>query len=301
MRDTFDKNWNDFLTKYGLRGNKWLSAYCFGSFCRALPETIREAIRQLPSKQRAKREREFDAPYFHIVIPCATKSAIETQFQYVYTHEKFREVQAQFRGKVNYIIKSMHSTLGFTTYEVVEQVSNSKFDKFMVTYDTVSRESKNIKRRHTHIKSSQDEPLLELRSKRFNDLVFWSHNICKFASESEELTEILHGAFDKVMDEMQEYQERSKGKSSLSREEAMLSDVNDLQSAPHVKRRGRPKNRLGSNLEKNISKVTKKKKKTAPSELNLLDSRSNIQSSYNLYNPPDMNYPRQDYMSFNFY
>ncbi|RYR49208.1 hypothetical protein Ahy_A07g035540 [Arachis hypogaea] len=52
--------------------------------------------------------------------------------------------------------------------------------------------SKNIKKRYTHIKSSQDEPLLEPRSKRFDDLVFQSHNICEFASESEEMTRILH-------------------------------------------------------------------------------------------------------------
>ncbi|RYR35656.1 hypothetical protein Ahy_A10g050788 [Arachis hypogaea] len=104
--------------------------------------------------------------------------------------------------------------------------------------------SKNIKRRHTHIKSRQDEPLLESRSKRFDELVFRSHNICEFASESEELTGILHRAFDKVMAEMQEYQERSKEKSSLSHEEATLSDVNNLQSPPRVKTRGRPKTRL---------------------------------------------------------
>ncbi|RYR02136.1 hypothetical protein Ahy_B06g080967 [Arachis hypogaea] len=203
----------------------------------------------------------------------------------------------------------MHCTLGFTTYEVVEQVSNSTFNKFFVTYDAVSPEvkcqcllfesrgilcrhslsvlsfkrvdnvapkyilerwSKNIKRRHTHIKSSQDEPLLELRSKRFDDLVFQSHNICEFTSESEELTRILHGAFDKVMAEMQEYQEISKRKILLSHEEGTLSDVNDLQSPPHIKTRGRPKNRLGSNLEKKISNAIKKKKKTAPSEIQLI-------------------------------
>ncbi|RYR33363.1 hypothetical protein Ahy_A10g047947 isoform B [Arachis hypogaea] len=98
----------------------------------------------------------------------------------------------------------MHYTLGFTAYEVVEQVSNSTFNKFVVTYDAVSHEvqcqcllfesrgilcryslsaltferSKNIKMRHTHIKSSQDEPLLDPKSKRFDDLMFWSHNIC---------------------------------------------------------------------------------------------------------------------------
>ncbi|RYR04649.1 hypothetical protein Ahy_B06g084423 isoform A [Arachis hypogaea] len=89
------------------------------------------------------------------------------------------------------------------------------------------------------------------------------------------------------MAEMQEYQVRSKGKSSLSHEEVMLSDVNDLQIPPRVRTRGRPKNRLGSNLEEKISNATKKKKKLAPSE-----------SSSSLYNAPDMNYPREDYRSF---
>ncbi|RYR58990.1 hypothetical protein Ahy_A05g024844 [Arachis hypogaea] len=177
----------------------------------------------------------------------------------------------------------MHSTLGFTTYKVVEQVSNSTFNKFLVIYDAVSREvkcqcllfesrgilcchslsvlsfervdnvapkcilerwSKNIKRRHTHIKSSQDEPILEPKSKRFNDLVFQSHNICEFASESEELTGILHRVFDNIMAEMQEYQARSKEK------------------------------------------------------LNLLDDGPMIQPSSSFYNAPDMNYPEEGYMSF---
>ncbi|KAL4344162.1 hypothetical protein AHAS_Ahas11G0150800 [Arachis hypogaea] len=161
-------------------------------------------------------------------------------------------------------------------------VSNSTFNKFVITYDAVSRDvkchcllfesrgilcrhslcvlsfervdnvalkyilerwSKNIKRRHTHIKSSQDEPVLEPRSKTFDELVFRSHNISEFASESEELTGILHRA-DKVMAEMEEYQERRKGKILLTHEEATLSNVNDLQSPPRIKTRGRPKNRL---------------------------------------------------------
>ncbi|RYR15920.1 hypothetical protein Ahy_B04g072879 [Arachis hypogaea] len=274
----------EFGKKYGLEGNKWLSA------------------------SKEQEEREFHAADFHTVILCAKKLAIEAQLQHVYTHEKFREVQAQFRGKVNCITRSIHSTLGFTTYEVIEQVSNSTFNKFVVTYDAVSRDvkchwflfesrgifcrhslsvlsfervdnvapkyilecwSKNIKRRHTHINSRQDEPLLGPRSKRFDELVFRSHNICEFTSESEELTGISHRAFDKVMAEMEEYQERSKRKSLLTHEEATLSSVNDLQSPPHVKIRGQPKNRLGSNLEKKISNAMKKKKKTAPSELKL--------------------------------
>ncbi|QHO23002.1 Protein FAR-RED ELONGATED HYPOCOTYL [Arachis hypogaea] len=205
--------------------------------------SLRQFVKQYDNclASKKQREREFDVADFHTVIPCTTKSAIEAQFQHVYTHKKFRKVQTQFREKVNCISRSMHSTLGFTTYEVVEKVSNSTFNKFLITYDVVSREvkcqcllfesrgilcrhslsilsfervdnvapkyilecrSKNIKRRHTHIEHSQDERLLEPRSKRFDDLVFRLHNICEFTSESEELTGILHRAFDNVMVEM---------------------------------------------------------------------------------------------------
>ncbi|XP_016185304.1 protein FAR1-RELATED SEQUENCE 6-like [Arachis ipaensis] len=224
-KESFDRNWNDFLMKYGLGDNKWLSG------------------------SREQRERELDAANFHTVIPCATKSSIEAQFQYVYTLEKFRKVQAQFRGKVNCITISTHSALGYTVYEVVEQVSNSTFNKFAVTYDRISAEvkcqcllfesrgilcrhslsvlsfervnkvspryilerwSKNVKRRHIHIKSGHDEFLLEPISKRFDNLVFRSQNICKFASEFEKLTAILHRAYDNVMVEMQEYKAKRK-------------------------------------------------------------------------------------------
>ncbi|RYR62079.1 hypothetical protein Ahy_A04g019419 [Arachis hypogaea] len=132
--------------------------------------------------------------------------------QRVYTHEKFREVQEQFRGKVNCIRKSTHSALGYT-------VSKSTFNKFAVTYD------KNVKRRHTYIKTSHDEPLLESRSKRFDNSVFWSQNICGFASKSEELTAILHRPYDNAMVEMQEHKAKSKEKCLLSHEDASLEDL----------------------------------------------------------------------------
>ncbi|RYR69428.1 hypothetical protein Ahy_A03g015969 [Arachis hypogaea] len=76
-----------------------------------------------------------------------------------------------------------------------------RVDKVTPKYILESR-SKNIKRRHIHIKNNQDEPLLESRSKRFDNLVFRSHNVCEFESESEELTEILHQTFDNVIVKM---------------------------------------------------------------------------------------------------
>ncbi|XP_015940948.1 protein FAR-RED IMPAIRED RESPONSE 1-like [Arachis duranensis] len=173
-KDAFDRNWNDFLLKYGLGRNKWLSElyedrhiwiqvyldhhfwagmrstqrsksiHSFFNKFITLNSSLRQFVKQYDNCLASieQRERELDAADFHTVIPCATKSAIEAQFQHVYTHEKFREVQAQFGGKVNCITRSMHSTLGFTTYEVVEQVSNSTFNKFVITYDAISREVK---------------------------------------------------------------------------------------------------------------------------------------------------------------
>ncbi|QHN81527.1 Protein FAR1-RELATED SEQUENCE [Arachis hypogaea] len=82
---------------------------------RSLRQFVKQYDNCLASREQA--EREFDAADFHTMISCATKSAIEAQFQHVYTHEKFKKVQAQFRGKVNCITRSMHFTLGFTTYE----------------------------------------------------------------------------------------------------------------------------------------------------------------------------------------
>ncbi|RYR29582.1 hypothetical protein Ahy_B01g054017 [Arachis hypogaea] len=305
-------NWNDFLLNFGLVDNKWLSdlyedrhiwvpIYLDHHFLAGMRSTqMSESMYSFFNKfitrnssliqfvkqydnclgSRAQAERESNAADFHTVIPCATKSSIEAQFQDVYTHQKFMEVQAQFKGKANCITRLTNSALGYSVYEVGEQVSSSIFNKFVVTYDSVAAEvkcqcllfesrgilcrhtlsvlsfeqvsqvspryilerwSKKVKRRHTHIKSSHDEPLLEPRSKRFDQLVFRSQNICEFASESEELTAILHCAYDNIMAEMESLKAKRKGTSSLSHEDANLESVNELQSPPRIRTRGRPK------------------------------------------------------------
>ncbi|RYR65788.1 hypothetical protein Ahy_A03g011708 [Arachis hypogaea] len=298
--DSFDRNWNDFLLNFGLADNKWLSGNVF--------------LKSAAEVEQA--ERESDAADFHTVIPCATKSSIETQFQDAYTHAKFREVQAQFRGKANCITRLKNSALGYSVYEVVKQVSSSIFNKFSVTYDSVAAEvkcqcllfesrgilcrhalsvlsfeqSKKVKRRHTHIKSSHDEPLMEPRSKRFDQLIFRSQNICEFASESEELTAILHRAYDNVMAEMEALKAKRKGTSSLSHEDANLESVNELQSPPRIRTRGRPKNRLGSKLEKQIANATKKKKTKVLSEINMFDAASAAHSNCSQYQGHLINY-----------
>ncbi|RYQ84721.1 hypothetical protein Ahy_B10g104194 [Arachis hypogaea] len=131
---------------------------------------------------------------------------------------------------------------------------------------------------HTHLKSNHNEPLLEPRSR---SLMIWC---------IEELTVILHRTYDTVMTEMQEYKAKSKEKCLLSYKDASLEDINELQSAPRVRIRGHPKNRLGLNTEKQIANTLKKKKKKAPSELNLLDGKLVVQLNFNLYYGQIMNY-----------
>ncbi|XP_057760983.1 protein FAR-RED IMPAIRED RESPONSE 1-like [Arachis stenosperma] len=171
-KDSFDRNWNDFLVNFGLADNKWLSdlyedrhiwvpIYLDHHFWAGMRSTQRsESMHSFFNKyitrnssliqfvkqydnclgSREQAERESDAADFHTVIPCATKSPIETQFQDAYTQAKFREVQAQFRGKANCITRLKNSALGYSVYEVGEQVSSSILDKFAVTYDSVTAE-----------------------------------------------------------------------------------------------------------------------------------------------------------------
>ncbi|KAL1360013.1 hypothetical protein AAHE18_04G147200 [Arachis hypogaea] len=246
---------------------------------------------------------------------------------------KFRKVQAQFRGKVNCITRLTNSTLGYSVYKVVKQVFSSTFNKFAVMYDSVAaqvkcqcllfesrgilchhslsvlsfervtkvspkyildRWSKNVKKRHTHIKSNHDAQLLAPRSKRFDKLVFRSQNICEFTSESEELTTILHCAYDNVVVEMEELKVKRKGTCSLSHRDDSLESVNELQSPPRVRTRRRPKNRLGSKLDKQIANTSKKKKMKALSELNLFYAASVVQPNSSQYHEHVINYHFRD-------
>ncbi|RYR37863.1 hypothetical protein Ahy_A09g042775 [Arachis hypogaea] len=178
-----------------------------------------------------------------------------------------REVQGspstiQRKGELHHKINALCSKL-------YEYVSNSKFNKFAVTYDRISAEikcqcllfeSRRILCCHslsalsfeggTHV--SRTATTSFYWSQEAKNLMIWyfGHNICEFALEFEELTAILHCAYDNAMVEMQRYKAKSKEKCSPSRGGT----------------RGRPKNRLGSKTEKQIANASKKKKTKTLSE-----------------------------------
>ncbi|RYR12338.1 hypothetical protein Ahy_B04g069879 [Arachis hypogaea] len=125
---------------------------------------------------------------------------------------------------------------------------------------------------------------------KFDELVFCSQNIYEFVSESEELTAILQRAYDNVMVKMESLKTKRNGTSSLSHEDANLESVNELQSPSRIRTRGRPKNRLGSKLDKQIANASKNKKTKALNELNLFDDASVVRSNSSQYQGCVMNY-----------
>ncbi|RYR02165.1 hypothetical protein Ahy_B06g080991 isoform A [Arachis hypogaea] len=108
--------------------------------------------------------------------------------------------------------------------------------------------------------------------------------------ESEELAANLHRVYDKVMVEIEELKVKRKGTCSLSHEDANLESVNELQSPPRIRTKGRPKNRLGSKLDKQIANASKKKKTKDLNELNLFDAASVVHPNSSQYQGRVMNY-----------
>ncbi|QHO11816.1 Protein FAR1-RELATED SEQUENCE [Arachis hypogaea] len=292
-KDSFDRNWNDFLLNFGLVDNKWLldlyedrhiwvPIYLDHHFWAGMRSTQRsESMHSFLTSLLPIIARLFNSSNNTIIASEAGSKQRENQMLQIFIRS--------YRVQPNPPLKlSFKMCTLIKIYEVGEQVFSSIFNNFMVTYDSVAAEK--VKRRHTHIKSSHDEPLLEPRSKRFDQLVFCSQNICKFASESEELTAILHHAYDNVMVEMESLKAKRKGTSSLSHEDANLESVNELQNPPRIRTRGRPKNRLGLKLDKQIANATKKKKTKALNELNLFDVASVVHSNSSQYQARVMNY-----------
>ncbi|MED6144569.1 hypothetical protein PIB30_016841 [Stylosanthes scabra] len=141
-----------------------------------------------------------------------------------YTNAKFREVQAQFREKANRMAIFMQRVTGFVVYDVLEEISSNRSSLFK-RVDSIppryilERWSKNIKRRHTSIKSSYDEPSLEQRNKNCDVMLSCSKVHCESASGCLVLTAMVHRAYHKLEADMKEYKAKSDVPSILTHED----------------------------------------------------------------------------------
>ncbi|RYR67149.1 hypothetical protein Ahy_A03g013416 [Arachis hypogaea] len=162
----------------------------------------------------------------------------------------------------------MQYALGYTVYEVVEQVCNSTFYKFAVTYDAISSKVK------------------------CQYLLFESRGILFHHSLSALSFEGVNKVSPRYLLELwnkNNTKPKAKKKCLLSHDDASLEHINEIQSLPWVRIRGCTKNRLGSNTEKQITNSAKKKKKNALSKLNLFYGGSVVQSNSSHYHGHIMN------------
>ncbi|MED6136305.1 hypothetical protein PIB30_054792 [Stylosanthes scabra] len=114
-------------------------------------------------------------------------------------------------------------------------------------------QNKAVKRNHTSIRSSYDEPVLDERGVLYKGLLDRSIEISEFGSEYKGLAAILHRAYDKAYAEMIAFKAKEKGdKTVMTHQEGSLDGMNDLHSPTHVKSRGCPRKRLGSTFENKL-------------------------------------------------
>ncbi|QHO40276.1 Protein FAR-RED ELONGATED HYPOCOTYL [Arachis hypogaea] len=193
---------------------------------------------------KEQQEREADVEDYKSIIPCATNSLIEKQFQGAYTNAKFKEVQKQFRKKANCILHLMKAVSTSKVYSILEDVSTSKERVYEVNYNAETKDitcmcqmfesrgilcrhslvvlghervreiprryildrwSKLVKRRHSDIKSSHDPSLLNPKTERFDDLCSHSNSVAQFASQTKETSDILHRYLDMAMADCQKH------------------------------------------------------------------------------------------------
>ncbi|XP_052171636.1 protein FAR-RED ELONGATED HYPOCOTYL 3-like [Diospyros lotus] len=104
--------------------------------------SLKQFVEQYERAMRCKVEKEFqaDVKSFSQMVPCATKYAMEKQFQEVYTISKFKEFQEEFTGIMYCTIVSSEEGLLGTRYMVREEIifeERVRQKKYVVVFNEV--------------------------------------------------------------------------------------------------------------------------------------------------------------------
>lgn len=106
---------------------------------------MHQLVNQYDNALRSRAEKEFEADFqsMDTTIPCGSSSSIEKQFQEEYTHAKFKEVQAEFRAKMN-CVTSLNIVEGnLAIYHVLEEmlIGDRRKDRILkVSFDRDSHD-----------------------------------------------------------------------------------------------------------------------------------------------------------------
>jgi hypothetical protein len=174
--EEFDASWQTLLDCYNLEDNAWLRglysertfwvpAYLKGVFWAGMTTTqrsesmnaffdgyvhsstsLKEFVDQYDNALRSKVEKENLADFssFNVMISCVSEFPFEMQFQKLYTHDKYKEVQKEIRDVLYCSNSFLKSEGGISTYQVIERVRiNGAYTKklcFTVYYNEPSCE-----------------------------------------------------------------------------------------------------------------------------------------------------------------
>ncbi|MED6147871.1 hypothetical protein PIB30_047987 [Stylosanthes scabra] len=181
-------------------------------------------------------------------------------------HGPEKEVQIQFRGNANCVATCIERVPGVVVYEVGEDIhprggTSSSYERVDSTPECYILEQwcKNIKRRHTSIKSNYDEPSLEPRNINYDVMLSRAKVHYEDASGCDVLTAMLHSAYDKLEADMKEYKRNREVQCTLRHDDGSVRSLNDLQTPKPIRSRGRPKKQLGSVMDTKIANKKKKK------------------------------------------
>lgn len=177
--NAFEMSWKTSMKEFGLEGNEWLNELflerhrwvptfvrvefwagmstmrrgeCIHPFFDGFvnPQTtLKQFVDQYDNALQAKAEKEFEADFrsSFSTLACATKSSFERQFQSVYTHSKFLEVQREFIGKADCNVCVAQDQGSVCRYYVIEDLvmeDKSQESMFGVTFDRVNCDVKCI-------------------------------------------------------------------------------------------------------------------------------------------------------------
>ncbi|KAI5398763.1 hypothetical protein KIW84_064225 [Lathyrus oleraceus] len=174
---SFEKKWCSFIEKFDLQENDWLgglyiehhrwaptllrvyfwagmsttqrseSIHAFFDGYINSTTSLNQFVKQYDNALRSRAEKEFEADFnsMDTTIPCGSNSSIEKQFQSEFTNAKFKEIQVEFRSKMNCSASLNSMEDCFATYHVLEEILAGDIRKERVLKVMLNKENHDFK------------------------------------------------------------------------------------------------------------------------------------------------------------
>ncbi|XP_057745217.1 protein FAR1-RELATED SEQUENCE 1-like [Arachis stenosperma] len=261
-------------------------------------------------RTKEQKELEDDATDSRGLIPCSTRSAIERRFQKEYTNEMFKDVQTEFGKKADCTICAVDEQGNSARIKMEEKIlvyETNRYVTFDVHFDRSTHEvrcncnlfesavnevpscyvlprwSKNIKRKHTYIKSSHDVRRSNESHNIFRELCAHFYNVAQEFVDCDNEADMLHNVLEDARAKLEDYRGKMRNNTvatahnSIIIGSSIVFGTEDIQALSKVTIKGRPKGtRLGYELDKSIRKSMQRKRKSVRKEFVDCDNEADM-------------------------